>query len=77
MRFFEIQLTEKPVLSSWITNLVMTRKTNSAIMTLNNGRKYRINGMTRYKFDLWNRAPSKGKFWHQYVKKNHLVTRVM
>lgn len=77
MRFTEIQLQEKPVLSSWITNLVMTRKTNSVVMTLNNGRKYRIDNFSRYKFDLWNKAGSKGKFWHQYVKRNHNVTRIL
>ena len=77
MRFTEIQLQEKPVLSSWITDLVQTRKTNSVVMTLNNGRKYKIDNMTRYKFDLWNRAASKGKFWHQYVKKNHNITRIL
>lgn len=77
MRFTEIQLQEKPVLSSWITDLVQTRKTRSVVMTLNNGRKYKIDNMSRYKFDLWNRAESKGKFWHQYVKKNHNVTRIL
>jgi hypothetical protein len=77
MRFTEIQLLEKPVLSSWITNLVQTRKTRTVVMTLNNGRKYRIENMSRYKFDQWHRSPSKGKFWHQYVKNRHNVTRVM
>lgn len=77
MRFFEIELQEKPVLSSWITDLVQTRKTRSVVMTLNNGRKYRIDNMSRYKFDLWNQSESKGKFWHQYVKRNHPITRIM
>jgi hypothetical protein len=77
MRFTELTLHEKSVLSSWITNLVQTRKTRSVVMTLNNGRKYRIDNMSRYKFDLWNQAGSKGKFWHQYVKKNHNVTRIL
>lgn len=77
MKFTEIQLQEKFVLSSWITNLVMTRKTNSVVMTLKNGRKYRIENISRYKFDLWNKAESKGKFWHQYIKNRHNVTRIM
>ncbi len=78
MRFTEIQfLIEKPVMSSWITNLVLTRQEKQLVMTLNNGRKYRIDNFTRYKFDMWNRAPSKGKFWHQFVKNKHNVTRIM
>lgn len=77
MKLNEITLVEKSVMSSWISGLVLTRKTKNLVMTLNNGRKYRVEGVTRHKFDAWNTAPSKGKFWHQFIKNNHRVTRIM
>lgn len=66
-------VSEKLTISSWIRDLTNNRKKKVVTMTLNNGRKYVIYDMTRYKFDQWHRSPSRGKFWHKYVKGYHLV----
>ena len=69
-------LTEKPVVSSWIADVAYNRTTKVARMTLGNGRKYDIEGISRREFDKWHGAGSKGKFWHFYVKGFYSVKRV-
>lgn len=69
----EAILDEIAVLSSWITN--MSVRDNNIIITLRSGRQYRVYGAGRL-FKEWNRAPSKGKFWHARIKGKFMVRRV-
>ena len=66
MRIGEL-LLEKDVESSWIGDISNKRKDLSVILTLHNGRRYMIRGMSRHQFDLWHNAPSKGKYFHKFV----------
>ena len=61
-------LTEEAVLSSWIEDLTFDPSQDAIIMALHSGRAYTIYGMDEDMFDMWTEAPSKGKFWHEYVR---------
>jgi len=75
MRLQEL-LLEKPVLSSWITDLTYNRPNRTLTMRLNNGKAYSIPGLTRSMFERWTRSPSKGKFFHDHINGGYLITRV-
>ena len=75
MRLFEI-LTEKHVESTWITNLTLNRPNKVLTMRLSNGKYFTIAGITRRMFERWHKSPSKGKFWHQFIKGKYKVTRI-
>lgn len=75
MKLAEI-LTEKPVQSSWITDLTYNRPNRTLTMRLNNGKAFSIPGITRSMFEKWLRSPSKGQFFHTYIKDSYLVTRI-
>lgn len=70
-------ITEKPVLSSWITHIVLQRNKRDVTVTLNNGRKYQVAGLGRKLYSNWINSESKGQFWHKFVKGNYTVTRIM
>lgn len=74
MKLSEIQLDEVGVLSSWIQDL--TYKNGDVIMTLLNGRSYRILSVPETIFNWWVKAPSKGKFWHSKIRGNYRVSRL-
>ena len=74
MKLSEIQLDEIGVLSSWIQDLDYAN--NSVIMTLNNGRRYRILGVPEGMFRQWVKAPSKGKYWHSDIRGNYRASRI-
>jgi len=69
-------LKEVAVQSSWISNLIYNRPNKILTWKLNNGRVYSVEMITRTQFDKWKAAPSKGKFFHQYIKGRHKVTRI-
>lgn len=69
-------LLEKHVESTWITDLIHNRPNRKVTMRLSNGRTFSILGITRTVFDSWNKAPSKGQYWHKFIKNKHNVTRI-
>jgi hypothetical protein len=75
MRAAEI-LNEKPVESAWITDLIHNRPNKVLTMRLSDGKSYSIPGITRTMFEKWTKAPSKGFFFHQYIKDRYKVTRI-
>ena len=75
MRIAEL-LLEKPVESSWITNLSHNRPNNTLTMTLANGRSFSIPGITRRTFEQWTKSPSKGRFFHNYITGKFQVNRL-
>jgi len=75
MRLDEIEpIAEVSVISSWISDL--NWDDGSVIMTLNNGREYRIHNINPITFRRWLKSSSKGKFWHSDIKGLHNVTRI-
>jgi len=68
------KIEEVEVMSSWIADL--TYEDNSVMMTLNNGRQYRIHNVLPNTFKRWLKAPSKGKFWHSDIRDMFDVRRV-
>lgn len=76
MRAIEF-LTEKPVESTWIVNIMHNRPNKVVTMRLSNGRAFSIPGITRTTFDKWIKAPSKGHFFHQFIRDKHKITRIL
>lgn len=74
MRLSEI-LLEKPVQSTWITNIAHNRSSKIITMKLSNGKVFSIPGVTRTTFEQWTRAPSKGSFFHQKIKNRYNIIR--
>lgn len=70
------KIEEKAVQSTWITDLVHTRKEKYVTMRLSNGRQFRIPGINRLAFEKWVNSPSKGRYWHANIKGNYQVTRL-
>lgn len=75
MRLSEI-LLEKPVQSTWISNLTYNRPNKVLTMRLSNGRSFSIPGITRTTFDKWVKSPSKGSFFHNSIKNKYSLTRI-
>ena len=75
MRAAEI-LNEKPVQSTWITDLTYNRPNRVLTMRLSNGVSYSIPGITREIFERWTKSPSKGFFFHQNIKDTYQVSKI-
>lgn len=75
MRASEI-LNEKPVKSTWITDLIYNRPNKVLTMRLSNGRTYSILGITRTAFERWVNAPSKGKHFQDRIKNTYNINRI-
>lgn len=69
-------LIEKPVQSSWISDLYFNRPNGILSMRLKNGKTYMIPGSTRYGFDRWSSAPSPGKFFHGNIRGKKNINRI-
>lgn len=69
-------LNEKPVESSWITDLLYNRPNKVLTMRLSNGKSYSIPGITRTTFEQWIKSPSKGKFFQDRIRDTYRVTRI-
>lgn len=69
-------LTEKPVQSTWITNLTYNRPNKKLTMMLSNGRVFLIPNINRRTFDRWTTSPSKGQFFHNFIKDKYVITRI-
>jgi len=78
MKIDEIMINEKPVISSWIADLTLVRgRSGNVTMTLGNGKKYSVKKVGTERYYQWLNSPSKGMFWHQNIKKNHVVVRLL
>lgn len=75
MKLSEI-MTEKKVESTWIADLSHNRPSSMLKMKLSNGKVYSVAGITRRVFELWSRAPSTGKYFHQNIAGRHHVRRI-
>lgn len=75
MRAYEI-LNEKPVKSDWITDLIYNRPNKVLTMRISNGRSFSIPNITRSTFEKWVKSPSKGHFFHEYIKDNYNIKRL-
>lgn len=70
-------LFEAPVDSSWVKDLTYAYPWNlkTVIMTTKVGYKYRILDVPQHVLAKWKKSPSKGQFFHQYIKHNYRVVR--
>jgi hypothetical protein len=75
MRLSEL-LLEKPVQSTWISNISHNRPNKVLTMKLSNGKAFSIPGISRTTFEQWTRSPSKGQFFHQHIKGRYKVSRL-
>ena len=75
MKAMEI-LKEKPVESTWITNLWYNRPNKVITMSLSNGRSFSISGITRTGFENWINSSSKGKYFHDRIKDIYEISRI-
>lgn len=69
-------LIEKPVTSTWISNIAYNRNKRIATMRLSNGRTFSIPGVTRTTFEKWTNSPSKGEFFHAAIKGRYNIQRI-
>lgn len=69
-------LNEKPVESSWITDLSYNRPNKTLKMSLSNGRTYSILGITRTTFERWAASPSKGKYFQDRIRDTYNINRI-
>ena len=78
MRLRELTIREEPVMSSWIADLTLTDgETGDITMALGNGRRYSVKGAGEQLYRAWIRSASKGQFFHQRIKNQHTVTRLV
>lgn len=70
-------LNEKPVESTWITDLTHNRPNKTVTMRLSNGRSFSIPGIARAGFEKWVNANSKGTYFHNFIKDNYQITRIV
>lgn len=69
-------LVEKKVQSTWITDVRYNRPQRILTMTLSNGRQFLIPGASRQTFERWIGSPSKGRFFHEFIKGQYPINRV-
>lgn len=75
MRIFE--LFEASIDSTWITDLTYAYPWNlkTVLMTTAAGYKYRILDVPQHVLTKWKKSPSKGQFFHKYIKGQYRVVR--
>lgn len=70
-------IIEARVKSSWIADIHYTAYPQRVLtLTLKNGRKYKIPGVSAATYQQFLTRPSKGKYWHQFIKGKYLVNRL-
>lgn len=74
MKIFEV--TEAPVESSWITDITLADD-GSVTIALNDGKRYSVEGLGDAVYQQWIAAPSKGRFFHEQIKDNYQVRRLI
>jgi KTSC domain len=75
MRLAEL-LFEKPVQSTWISDISHNRPGKVLTLKLSNGKSFSIQGISRTTFEQWARSPSKGKFFHLHINGRYKVNRL-
>lgn len=65
--------TKTEVESSWIRSLDFNHALGVCVLKLKSGQNYDINGMDSKTYYRWIKAPSKGVFFHRYVKGNYPI----
>ena len=70
------EVTEAPVESSWITDITLADD-GSVTVALNDGKRYSVEGVGDAVYQQWMNAPSKGKFFHEQIKDNYEVRRLI
>jgi hypothetical protein len=74
----ELILPETPVNSSWISDLTLVKgRSGDVTMALGNGRRYSIKNVGKNMYAKWIVASSKGQFWHQNIKNNFQIVRLL
>lgn len=71
------QLSEKSVESSWITDITHNRPNKVVTMRLSNGRSFSIQGIARTGFEKWVNSRSKGRYFHDFIRGNYKITRIV
>lgn len=70
-------LTEAKVKSSWIADIHYTPYPARVLtLTLKNGNIYKIPNVSAGTYQQFLTRPSKGKYWHQFIKGKYQVNRV-
>lgn len=78
MRLRELTIREDPVMSSWIANITLTKgRSGDVTMALKNGNRYSIKKVGPQLFQAWKASGSKGQFWHNQIKNNFVVMRLI
>lgn len=65
------------MISSWIAELVLQDNNLDVTMVLGDGKRYRVNSVGPAVYQQWMQASSKGRFWHDQIKNNYTVTRLV
>lgn len=74
--FYKTPLNEKPVESTWITDLIYNRPNKVLTMRISNGRSFSVTNISRTMFEKWVKANSKGQFFHQHIKDTYNIKRL-
>jgi hypothetical protein len=70
-------LTEAAVKSSWIARVDYSPYPARILtLVLKNGNMYKIPNVTTAVYQQFLTRPSKGKYWHQFIKGRYLVNKV-
>lgn len=70
-------ITEDRVKSSWIARVDYTPYPARALtLKLKNGNIYKIPNVSQSVYQRFLTNPSKGKYWHQFIKGKYLVTKI-
>lgn len=78
MRLRELTIREDPVLSSWIANITLVKnRSGDVTMRLKNGNTYSVKRVGPELYQAWLTSGSKGQFWHNQIKNNYDVVRLL
>lgn len=75
MRIKEL-LYEKPVQSSWITDLIYNRPNKTLTMRLSNGKSYSVSRISRTTFEQWTQSSSKGRYFQNNIRNAYQINRI-
>lgn len=69
-------INEVATQSSWIASVSYNRPNKVLTLVTNVGNTYKITGVPRSFFEKWKNSPSKGKFYHEFVKDKLKLVKV-
>lgn len=70
---FAKKSSKNDVSSTWIAGLDYDHESNDCAMRLNTGQVYTVKSVQPDVYYNWVKAPSKGKFFHKYIKTNQRI----